>query len=79
MVVLAIWVCTCRRFIKLMLFELGSYFFRIYSRRFFCVQMMLKEVEDNLTLLQQIKENNMMVNMKAHNLMEDHNHQLENA
>ncbi len=42
-------------------------------------QMMLKEVEDNLTLLQQIKESNMMVNIKAHNSMEDHNHQLENA
>jgi hypothetical protein len=42
-------------------------------------QMMLKEAEDNLTLLQQIKENNMMVNMKAHNLKEDHKHQLENA
>lgn len=41
--------------------------------------MMLKEAEDNLTLLQQIKENNMMVNMKAHNLKEDHKHQLENA
>jgi hypothetical protein len=42
-------------------------------------QMMLKEVENNLTLLQQIKESNMMVNMKARNLMEDHKHQLENA
>jgi hypothetical protein len=42
-------------------------------------QTMLKEVEDNFTLLQQIKENNMMVNMKACNLMEDHNHQLKNA